>query len=305
MSLPGFQEFMLPSLRVFSDGTPHTNSEVTQQAIGALALSEEDLAERIPTGSRTKAADRVLWSLTYLTQAGLLQSVGRGSRVITARGLEVLAGKPARIDIPFLRRFPEFQAFQARARESSRDAVVQTPNEQLVSTPAEALEEAFHEVQSPVRAELIAAILENSPAFFERLVLHVLTSAGYGGEVTEGVAHLGKAGDGGVDGVIREDALGLELIYVQAKRYAVDQSVGRPAVQQFAGSLEGLRAKKGVFITTSSFTEEAKAFVRNIEKRIALVDGQTLVDLMLKHGIGCRTVKTYEVKAIDQDYFEE
>lgn len=304
MTLPGFQDFMLPVLKLFADKQPHSNSEATEHATRELALTADDLAHRIPTGSRTKAADRTLWSLTYLTQAGLLKSVGRGMRQITQRGADVLAKKPARIDMPFLRQFPEYQQFQARARQSAKSTAEESV-EADAETPAEALENAFEDVQNPVRADLLAAVLRNSPEFFERLVLDLLTSAGYGGKVDDPASHIGSSGDGGVDGAIKEDALGLELIYVQAKRYAPDQVIGRPKIQEFAGSLEGFRAKKGIFITTSSFSREAKEFARGIEKRIALIDGEALIDLMLKHGVGCRTVKTYDVKAIDQDYFEE
>lgn len=302
MTLPEFQDFMLPVMMLFRDGKPHSNAEATAHAISALRLTEADLEERIPTGARTKAADRTVWSLTYLTQAGLLKSVGRGLREITERGKEVLKKPPPRIDKLFLKQFPEFEQFKAHGRNSTTTDEEDTGA--TASSPAEALDSAFREVENPVRAEILSAILNNTPEFFERLVLDVLTRAGYGGEVTEGMEHLGKSGDGGVDGVIREDTLGLELIYVQAKKYAVEQSVGRPAIQQFAGSLEGLRAKKGVFITTSSFTSEARDYARKIEKRIALLDGQALIDLMLKHGVGCRTVRTYEVRAIDQDYFD-
>jgi restriction system protein len=306
MTLPGFQDFMLPVLRLFGDGEAHNNAEATEFATAQLRLTPEDLAHRIPTGSRTKAADRTLWSLTYLTQAGLLSSVGRGLRKITERGIAVLKKPPVRVDMKFLRQFPEYLQFQARARESSRTSPIasKTAEASEISSPAEVLDEAFREVENPVRADLLASILRNPPEFFERLVLDVLTRVGYGGEVTDGVEHTGKSGDGGVDGVIKEDALGLELIYVQAKRYVPEQTIGRPAIQQFAGTLEGFRAKKGIFITTSSFSTDAKDYARRIDKRLALLDGDDLIDLMLKHGVGCRTVRTYEVKAIDQDYFE-
>jgi restriction system protein len=167
------------------------------------------------------------------------------------------------------------------------------------------LESALDRVQNPRRREILDAILAKPPAFFERLVLDVLTGAGYGGTAEDANAHLGKSGDGGVDGVIKEDTLGLELIYVQAKRYAPDTPVGRPAIQQFAGSLEGFRARKGVFITTSSFTSEARDYARQIEKRIALIDGVALVDLMLRHDVGVRTIRSFSVKAVDQDYFDQ
>lgn len=306
MTLPGFQDFMLPSLQVFADGQEHSNSEVFEAVAGKLALSEADLAIRISTGSRTKAEDRTLWSLVYMTQAGLLESTGRGLRKITKQGTELLAKNPDRIDNQLLRNYAEFRDFEARSRKSksSDDGTLSSETEEDQLTPEEELQAAFERVQEPRREELLESILKKSPEFFERLVLEVLTAAGYGGAADGSKEHLGKSGDGGVDGVIKEDALGLELIYVQAKRYSPDNSVGRREIQQFAGSLEGFRARKGVFITTSAFTAEAKEYAAHIEKRIALIDGTRLIDLMLEHDVGVRTIRTYALKAIDIDYFE-
>jgi restriction system protein len=204
-----------------------------------------------------------------------------------------------------LRDFPSFREFEQRKRVAGPSDEGEGEDDDTDDTPEEALETALERVQRPRRQEILDTILNRPPSFFERLVLDVLTGAGYGGAADDTNQHLGKSGDGGVDGVIKEDSLGLELIYIQAKRYAPDAPVGRPAIQQFAGSLEGFRARKGVFITTSTFTQEAKDYARQIEKRIALIDGETLIDLMLRHDVGVRTIRSFAVKAVDLDYFDQ
>ena len=306
MALPTFQEFMLPTLECFADGNDHSNGEVFEKVAAKLLISGEDALERISTGGRTKSDDRTIWSLVYLTQAGLLESTGRGQRRTTEAGRKLLESRPKKIDSALLRQYPAFQEFEARSKGSSRTAPEGSTETDKAEeqTPEEILEDAFRRAQAPRRMELLDAVLKKSPEFFEKLVLEVLTAVGYGGATEQPTEHLGQSGDGGVDGVIKEDALGLELIYIQAKRYGPANGIGRREIQQFAGSLEGFRARKGVFITTSYFTSEAVQFASKIEKRIALVDGETLVDLMLKHDVGVRSVRNYALKAIDLDYFE-
>jgi restriction system protein len=301
MAFPDFQTLMLPALKLFSDGQIHTNEQVVGDLAKQYSLTDEHLAEMLPSRRAPLFYNRVAWALTYLTGAQLLESVGRGQRRITDRGKKILKAPPPRIDLKFLGQFPEL----ARLRKRKDSASASDPVEASATsgTPDEVLSAAFETAQEPKRAEILNAILAKPPEFFEQLVLDVMTGAGYGGRLENGAEHLGKSGDGGVDGVIKEDALGLELIYVQAKCYKLDKPIGRPDVQQFAGSLEGFRAKKGIFITTSTFADTAIKYAQQIEKKIALIDGEMLVDLMLKYDVGVKTIRKYELKDLDQDYF--
>lgn len=301
MAVPDFQTLMLPILQFFGDEKVHSNDEVNVALVKKYSLSEAETDELIPSGRAKRFRNRVAWALTYLTTARLLESVSRGQRQITARGKDVLKSAPARIDLKFLNRFAEIR--ELRKPKEATEAEDPQMASIAAETPDEMLATAFEVAQGPKRSEILNAILAKPPEFFEQLVLDVMTAAGYGGRIENGAEHLGKSGDGGVDGVIKEDALGLELIYVQAKRYGLDHAIGRQDVQQFAGSLEGFRARKGVFITTSYFAETAKKYAQQIEKKIALIDGPMLVDLMLKYSVGVRTIRKFELKDVDQDYF--
>ena len=301
MAIPDFQTLMLPILQFFGDEKVHTNDEVNICLVKKYSLSEAETDELIPSGLAKRFRNRVAWALTYLTTARLLESGSRGQRKITARGKDVLKAAPARIDLRFLNQFAEIRELR-KAKEAPEEDDPQSTSV-ASETPDEMLATAFEVAQGPKRAEILNAILSKPPEFFEQLVLDVMTAAGYGGRIENGAEHLGKSGDGGVDGVIKEDALGLELIYVQAKRYGLDHAIGRQDVQQFAGSLEGFRARKGIFITTSYFAETARKYAQQIEKKIALIDGSMLVDLMLKYNVGVRTIRKFELKDVDQDYF--
>jgi restriction system protein len=248
--------------------------------------------------------NRIHWAKTYLTKAGLLESPKRGRFVITPTGQKILVSPPARLDTQFLLTVPAFQEFY---RAGAEDTAVSPLIEEKPSTatPEEVVEAAYNEVQAALRADLLDRILENSPSFFEGVIVDLLVAMGYGGSRRDAAEHLGKSGDGGVDGVINEDVLGLDRVYIQAKRYAPSASVGRPEIQAFTGSLVGLGASKGVFVTTSTFSAQATEFASRIPQRVILIDGKRLTELMIEHGVGVRSSRVLEFKRLDEDFFSE
>jgi restriction system protein len=297
---------MLPVLRYVAD---RPNESVLIRDLFAVlakefALTDDDLREMLPSGATTTFGSRVSWSCTYLKKAGLLSSPKRGCVKITQRGLEVLAKRPKTINTTFLKQYPEFQAFQAKGKNSEQENDAGSPDVSLGKTPHEAIESVYQKLRAQLADELLETVKSCPPAFFERLVVDLLVKMGYGGSLADAVRAVGKSGDGGIDGIIKEDKLGLDVIYIQAKRWDLN-SVGRPQVQQFAGALQGQRAAKGIFITTSNFTDDARNFVGGIGSKIVLVDGDELAKLMIDNGIGVTTVATYEVRRIDSDYFAE
>ncbi|MEZ4364022.1 MAG: restriction endonuclease [Kofleriaceae bacterium] len=307
MACPDFQTLTLPALQVAATGDAMTVAALRPLIAKRLGLDEADLAERIPSGRQTRFNNRVNWACTYLSQAGLLEKVSRGTYRITARGRELVARPPERIDTVFMSRYPEFRAWVAKSNQEEA-VVVDAPAVdgavgEAPGTPEEHIEAGYTALRRNVETELITRILASSPAFFENLVVELLVTMGYGGSRADAGQALGRSGDGGLDGIIKEDKLGLDAIYIQAKRYAPENKVSRPAVQAFAGSLEGVRARKGVFITTSAFSSEAHDYVARIEKKIILIDGPRLAELLFDHGVGVRTKDTYEVKELDEEYF--
>jgi restriction system protein len=306
MAVPDYQSLMLPLLKVLEDGAEHQVRDVREQVAKALGLTEADRTALLPSGNQPIYDNRLGWAKTYLEKAGLLQSVRRGVYVVTERGLKVLASKPTLINNDLLSRFSEFQEFTERsAPKDERESKVPMREEALPATvtPLEALGTAYRELRRKTELELLAAVMNASPQFFERLVVELLVKMGYGGSLEEAGKAIGRSHDGGLDGMIKEDHLGLDVIYVQAKRWK--DTVGRPEIQAFAGSLEGERARKGVFITASTFSSEARQYVSRIEKKIVLIDGAQLASLMFDFGIGVNPVNTYEVKRVDTDYFSE
>jgi restriction system protein len=297
MALPSYDEFMLPALRVLADGEEHDIRELRERLADEFKLTDDDRRQLLPSGKQPVLDSRVGWAKTYLEKAGLLSTVRRGRYRITAAGTRVLALEPERIDKAYLLQFDSFRAFVTRAGDTERAATSSEPSAGPDITPEEALERA------KVETELLEAVGRASPRFFEKLVVELLVKMGYGGSLEDAGRALGRSHDGGIDGMIKEDHLGLDAIYVQAKRW--QNNVGRPEVQAFAGSLEGERARKGVFITTSSFSSEARDYVRRIEKKIVLIDGRQLAALMVDFGIGVNTVDAYEIKRVDTDYFTE
>jgi restriction system protein len=268
-----------------------------------------DRAEMIPSGRQARYANRANWACIYLSGAGLLEKVRRGFYRITPRGRDVLKAPPARIDIPFLDQFPEFKAWRSKSNDEVEPAAPPGRNADCAveqATPEEQIEGGYASLRRSVEVELISKILAASPTFFENLVVELLVTMGYGGSRADAGSALGRAGDGGLDGIIKEDRLGLDAIYIQAKRWDPEKhKVSRPDVQAFAGSLEGARARKGVFImiTTSTFSAEAHDYVARIEKKIVLIDGPRLASLLFDHGVGVRTKQSYEVKEVDDEYF--
>jgi restriction system protein len=301
MAIPDYQTAMLPLLKFLSDGGEHSLREAIDALADQFSLTEAERAEMLPSGQQATFNNRVGWARTYMKKAGLLESTRRGFFRITDRGRKVLAGAPARIDVNFLEQFDEFIQFRSYRKEKTHagEIVTYTTDE----TPEESLETAYQKLREGLASEILQTTKNCSPSFFEQLVVDLLVKMGYGGSRREAGQALGKSGDGGIDGIIKEDKLGLDIIYIQAKRW--DASVGRPEVQKFAGALQGQRAKKGIFITTSAFTKEATDYGAFIDTKIILIDGARLAELMIDHGIGVATQAVYEIKRIDSDYFAE
>lgn len=302
MAVPNFQSWLLPLLRAVSDGATHRMADLYDVLADQQQLSPEDRAELLPSGSQFAYRNRISWARTYLQKAGLLETPGRAMVRITPRGIEVLANPPATFNVAFLKKYPEFLEFHSGTAESS----LGTPQKQTEvtsdETPQETFERLHKNLSRQLEEELLDQIKASPPEFFERLVVDLLLLMGYGGSREDAGKTVGKSGDGGIDGIINEDPLGLDTVCIQAKRW--EGTVGRPVVQAFAGSLEGYRAKKGVLITTSSFSADAITFAQQIEKRIVLIDGKRLTKLMVQHNLGVSRVAAYELKKIDSDYFE-
>lgn len=301
MAIPDFQSIMLPLLKVAGDQYEHSMGDVTRTLADEFDLTERERRELIPSGRQEAFYNRVGWARTYLKAAGLLQSTRRGYIQITERGLDVLKQNPPRINVSFLRQYPEFVEFQTPKRRSGDAADEEPAGSQ---TPEEDMEAAYQAIQQGLATELLQAVKSQSPEFFERLVIDLLVKMGYGGTRRDAGEAIGRSGDGGIDGIIKEDRLGLDIVYIQAKRWT-ESTVSRPEIQKFAGALAGQRATKGIFITTSSFTSEAQDYVSRIGSKIVLIDGDMLAQLMMDYGIGVTTIASYELKRIDTDYFSE
>ena len=305
VAIPDFQTIMRPLLVALEDGQERTSTEIRAALASEFSLTETELAEMIPSGRAKTFANRVAWAITHMYQAGLLERPRRSVYRITARGTEVLAAQPDRVDLKILAQFQEYQDFRTKGSPSNTTTATGSEIELISSdqTPEEQIGAAYRSIRSALVADLLERVADKPPRFFERLVLDVLRAMRYGGIGEDSTSHLGQSGDEGVDGVIREDELGLDLIYVQAKRWA--NPVGRPEIQKFFGALHGKRASKGVFITTSSFSSEARAYADGVTPRIMLVDGHQLARLMVDYGVGVSTVETYELKRVNLDYFAD
>jgi restriction system protein len=295
---------MLPVLKLASDGKEHKFSQAVEELADEFNLATEERSELLPSGSQAVFNNRVGWARSYLKQAGLLASPKRGYFTITQKGIELLAKKPSKVDASVLEQYPEFIEFKSRRKDKNEnESQEEFLSEQESSlTPEDALASAYQKLRSALESEILSAVKEVSPSFFERLVVDLLVKMGYGGNRQDAGKALGKSGDGGIDGIINEDRLGLDVIYIQAKRW--EGAVGRPEIQKFAGALQGQRARKGVYITTSSFTKEAREYASLIESKIILIDGENLSRLMAEHCVGVSIVGQYEVKKLDSDYFD-
>lgn len=300
--VPTYEHVMLPLLISAKDGSIHRVTDALPVVADYFKLTQPARDETLPDG-RNRLRHRLEWARTYLKKAGLLEYPMRGTFQITSRGLEVLGKNPASIDSKFLNQFPEFREF--KHPEKSGDATEETSTEiPTAIDPEESLENSYLNLRREVEDELLEKIKLATPDFFEDLVIDLLVTMGYGGSRKNAGRAIGKAGDGGIDGIIDEDSLGLDVIYIQAKRWT-DTSVGRPEIQKFVGALQGHRAKKGVFITTSVFSKDAHDYVKLIDNKVVLIDGRQLTRLMFDHNVGVSEKKIYLVKKVDSDYFEE
>lgn len=308
MPIPDYQTLMLPVLRTVADGQEHRFRNVVETLANEYQLTDEERNALLPSGTAPLFDNRVGWARTYLKQAGVVESRKRGYFNITERGIALLAHNPDRIDNRTLDQYPEFATFRQKKTDDAQATVtpVSQPGVSAPeidgSTPEESFAQAYQRLRANLEAELLDQVKSSTPSFFERLVIDLLVAMGYGGSRQDAGNVIGRSGDGGIDGTIKEDKLGLDVIYVQAKKW--EGTVGRPEIQKFAGALQGQRANKGVFITTSSFTREAKEYAGVIASKIILVDGDQLVKLMVDHNVGVSTVSTFQVKKVDSDYFE-
>ncbi len=303
MAIPDYQTVMLPLLKIAADGKEHQIREAAMALANEFKVTEAEQKETLPSGMQSIFDNRVGWARTYLKKAGLLTYPKRSYFQITERGQSVLSNKPPHIDVQFLRQFAEFIEFHS-PKKNDDEVVVANPQEESSETPEELVATGYIKLRNQLEFELLSRVKAAPPEFFERLVVRLLTSMGYGGSLADAGRAIGKSGDGGVDGVIKEDRLGLDVLYIQAKRWD-NASVGRPEIQKFVGALHGKRARRGVFITTSIFTKDARDYADGLETKVILIDGTMLTELMFDFGIGVSTESTYVVKRIDLDFFED
>ena len=303
MSVPGYQEFMFPILKCLYDGKPYHKKKICVKMIEIFNLTQEQLDERLPSQAEPTYINRVGWAITYMKKAGLIDSPTRACYVITDEGKKLVDNNVINLNTKYLRKYPSFVDFQKASHDTSSKETVdvakddETPYEKIVSYNAV--------IKKSICDDLLNKILEQSPYFFEQLVVDLLVSMGYGGNIEDAGKATKKSGDEGIDGLIKEDKLGLDTIYIQAKRYKKDNLVGRPTIQQFIGALQLKGARKGILITTSDFTKEAiEAVSYSTTVSIVLINGYKLVDLMYEHNIGVGVEKVIQIKKIDNDYFE-
>jgi len=298
MDLPTFEDLMLPCLKLGVEGIKVRDS--VDRLTKLLNLSDEQIQLKTPKNQTSVFYGRVNWAITYLRMAGLVDKPSRGYYVITDLGRTILEKSEERIDVKYLEKHTSFERYKAKKKDNKPAKIESVES----LTPLEQIEEAYESINNTVKIELLEKILSNSPAFFENLVVELLKTMGYGqaGEIAEAI---GKTNDGGIDGVIYEDKLGLDIVYIQAKRYEPKNVIGRPALQSFIGSLSGFSASKGVFITTSSFSSNVEEYLKSVQQRVITIDGNRLVELMLKYGVGVRREAYYEIFKIDEDYFND
>jgi restriction system protein len=303
MTIPDYQSLMLPVLKFAGDRLEHSLRETIESLAASFHLTEQERKALLPSGKQAIFDNRVGWARTYLKKAGLVEYTRRGCFQITPLGQEILSQQPDRIDNRFLRQFASFVEFQGGNGDRPREIPKVPEPEEAIHTPEEILEEGFQKIQEALTTEILERVKNCSPSFFENLVVDLLLAMGYGGSRQEAGQVIGKSGDGGIDGIINEDRLGLDVIYIQAKRW--EGKVGRPEIQKFVGALQGKRARKGVFITTSDFTQEAIEYSKLVDSKIILIDGKMLAQLMIESDVGMYTAEVYKLKKIDSDYFTE
>jgi restriction system protein len=299
MSIPDYQSIMLPLLKLLADEQEHSLHDSIENLAQFFKLSAEERKELLPSGQQPVFDNRVGWARTYMKKAGLIETTRRGFFKITNRGLEALKQNPAEINVKFLEQYREFIEFREIRREKERVTTEIESTEK--QSPEDLMVYGYQKIRQELSDELLTHIKSCSPEFFERLVVELIVKMGYGGSRKDAGKAIGKTGDEGIDGIIKEDKLGLDIIYIQAKRW--ENPVSRPEIQKFAGALQGHRAKKGIFITTSGFSKEALGFVSKIDSKIVLIDGEHLTQLMIDHDIGVSKIASYDIKTIDTDYF--
>jgi restriction system protein len=301
MTIPDFQTIMLPLLKYAGDGQEKSLRDAYDNLAITFSLTEEERKELLPSGRQSTFENRVSWASTHLKKASLLSSPKRGHFQITQRGIDVLKKNSTRIDLKFLRRYPEFVEFRTGRNKQGGKATELNDDQEV--TPEEAIEASYLKLRDELADELLEIIKTCSPSFFEQLVVDLLVTMGYGGTRKDAGMAIGRSGDGGIDGIIKEDRLGLDEIYIQAKRW--EGTVSRPEIQKFAGALLGQQARRGVFITTSDFSKAAHDYADAIDSKIVLIDGETLTQLMIDYDLGVNPVATYPLKRVDLDYFVE
>lgn len=306
IAVPDYQSLMLPVLRYSADREVRM-PDIADRVAKDFSLTEEEQEELLPSGRQRLLYNRLAWAKFHLSKAGLIDTPSRGRFVASVVGRALLDGNPSKVDVDLLKSFPVYAAFigKTAGAPSVTGLPIATAAAVSVATPEEQIDAAYSVLHAAVKTDLLQRVLDNTPAFFERVIVELLVAMGYGGSHENAAMRLGKSGDGGIDGVIDEDRLGLDRIYVQAKRYAPDVSVGRPAIQGFVGSLVGVGASKGVFVTTSSFSAHAIEYVKPLQQRIVLIDGERLCELMVEHDVGVRISRTVSVKRVDEDFFAD
>lgn len=303
MAIPDFQSIMLPLLKFCADGREHTNREALDALAREFSLTEEERKALLPSGQQCIFDNRVAWARAHMKMAQLLENTRRGVFRITERGREVLKQQPTEINLRLLRGFPEYETAREKGKGDRRPASSSEVEEQESKTPAEQLEEAYQTLRVSLANDILSQLKASPPIFFEKVVVEVLVKMGYGGSRKDAGQAIGRSGDEGIDGIIKEDRLGLDIIYIQAKRW--EEPISRPEIQKFAGALQGKRARKGIFITTSRFCNTAKEFAANIDNKIILIDGEQLAQFMIDFGVGVTTEAVYELKRLDSDYFSD
>ena len=300
MAVPDFQSFFKPLLEIAADGNEHSLKTSREILAEKMMISAEDLKELLPSGNQTKFDNRVAWAKTYFIQAKVLESPKRGYFRITDRGRDLLKKGHGKIDVKILNQYPEFVEFHtAKAGKANTDGVTEPSAE----TPEETLQKAYQSIRNDLAGEILEKVKSNSPQFFEKLVVDLMVAMGYGGSRSDAGQSIGQSGDEGVDGIIKEDRLGLDVIYLQAKKW--EGTVARPESQKFVGALHGKRAKRGVFLTTGKFSDDAIKYVETIDPKVILIDGRRLADLMIDFGVGTSIISNLEIKRMDSDYFIE
>jgi len=305
MPIPDYQSIMLPLLQFAKDGAEHRSRDGITALAQHFHLTPEEVAVLLPSGQDYVFGNRWGWARTYLKKAGLISYPIRGKFQITNQGRALLKEQPPKIDVALLKRYPSFLEFWNGTQKEEATTPANTAESQVAEqTPEELIASAHEKLRKQIQSELLSKVMSCSPAYFERLVVRLLTVMGYGGSLADAGSALGRTGDGGIDGEIKEDKLGLDRIYIQAKRWG-SNNVGSPEVRDFIGALAGKRARKGVLITTSKFSKDAIACALNLEKNVVLVDGDRLSELMFEYDLGVTTQSTYHVKRIENDFFDE